>query len=227
MGAIARNVCAERLRSDDPHALTSAVRAAARAERTDRYREDDGARRLGACLARMDPAAARLVRAAYFKGVTRTAVVARDGADGAHRADHVVTRLAQALSGTMASPDDDARRGEAAASYVIGLMDGDARRRFEARMLGDAALTALVWRIEERLRPLVDALPSRRPPRRLAQRVQARVLPHAARRSREGAATRWRSGVVRSLILLAALAVVAAIPLAIAAVWQPDAVWPD
>ena len=51
-----------------------------------------------------------------------------------------------------------------AADYVVGLLRGGARRRFEQLMVADAGLRRAVREWEARLLPLALSLPPQRPP---------------------------------------------------------------
>jgi anti-sigma-K factor RskA len=118
--------------------------------------------------------------------------------------------------------DRDFRR-KAAIAYVLGLMEGNERRRFEDAIMADGELAALVWLAEERLRPLAEAIPPRRPPPRVRTRIRARIFQSGEQRPDR---PRRLAALRRILILLAALAAVAAVPLALAFLLQPDSLMP-
>lgn len=89
-----------------------------------------------------------------------------------------------------------------AGEYVLGTLLGRARRRFERLQRDDVALRDLVQSWEQRLAPLIDAIPPRTPPSRIWRDVERRIAP----------VTRtpfWqRVGVWRPLALLASVLVV-------------------
>lgn len=58
-----------------------------------------------------------------------------------------------------------------AADYVLGLLQGRARARFERRMHQDASLERRVWQLRERLEPLLAATP-KEPSAQLWQRIE-------------------------------------------------------
>jgi len=119
---------------------------------------------------------------------------------------------------TVSSPLD-----EDAVAYVLGTMDGAERASFEAALLDDAELAALVWRAEEGLRPLADAVPSRRPRRRVLAQAERRIFgeERTAARASRGAARFWRA--LASLLALAATGIAAA---ALVLAFRPEALLP-
>lgn len=66
-----------------------------------------------------------------------------------------------------------------AGAYVVGSLQGPARRRFEALMRTRPALRARVEAWEDRLTPLADETPSRQPPARVLRTLKRRINPHA------------------------------------------------
>ncbi|MGC5699592.1 anti-sigma factor [Pseudomonas sp. NFXW11] len=69
------------------------------------------------------------------------------------------------------------RRRALAADYAIGLMQGAARRRFEALLLDDAALREELAQWQESLASLTAALPEHEVPEHVWQGIQARIEP--------------------------------------------------
>lgn len=62
-----------------------------------------------------------------------------------------------------------------ASEYVLGTMQGRARRRFQDYMKYDADLTAEVINWESQLTPLADRLPDIEPPSRVWSRIEAQL----------------------------------------------------
>lgn len=71
-----------------------------------------------------------------------------------------------------ATPDDLAAK---AGEYVLGTLDADEKRAFEARLLADASLRREVALWRERLRAIADGAPETRPPPRVWRNVEAAV----------------------------------------------------
>ncbi len=65
-----------------------------------------------------------------------------------------------------------------AGEYVLGTLRGPARRRFEAMMRADAALTTIVRQWESGLMPLADRVPAVEPPARVWRAIEARIDPY-------------------------------------------------
>lgn len=70
-----------------------------------------------------------------------------------------------------------------AAEYALGTLHGGARRRFEQWMLQDAGLRALTHAWSERLVPLADEVPSKIPPKRVWDAIEARLPGFSARQA--------------------------------------------
>ncbi|TVR09140.1 MAG: hypothetical protein EA385_08150 [Salinarimonadaceae bacterium] len=62
-----------------------------------------------------------------------------------------------------------------AAEYVLGTLDADERRAFEARLLVDAGLRQEVAFWRERLRAIADGAPEIRPPARVWRNIESNV----------------------------------------------------
>ena len=77
----------------------------------------------------------------------------------------------------LAHPD---LRNRLAAEYVLGTMQGGARRRFRAYVQRDAGLQAEVARWETHLTPLAEHLPAIEPPARVWSHIEARIAGSAA-----------------------------------------------
>lgn len=75
------------------------------------------------------------------------------------------------------------RRDALAADYVLGLLQGTARRRFERRMTTDRDLERRVMELRGRLDPLLEALPVEPAPA-VWRRIEARLNPPVPRYSR-------------------------------------------
>lgn len=123
-----------------------------------------------------------------------------------------------------------------AVEYVLGLMDREDRRRFEAALLDDPALAESVWRAEEMLVGLAEAVKARPVPPHVKRGLDQRLFGRSGQsRGRDRQAVRfWRgvSGVlgaatVAGLALVAVLVarpevVVAPSQQLIAAIVRPD-----
>ncbi|MEM8855025.1 MAG: anti-sigma factor, partial [Pseudomonadota bacterium] len=113
--------------------------------------------------------------------------------------------------------------------YVLGLLDGDERKRFEADLLDDPDLATEVWALEETFVPLASAVKDRPPPPRVFNRVEARLFGAARRQGRRRSSAtvavwRWLASVfgLGFVGVLAALAVVLMRPEMIAPQGQAD-----
>ena len=62
-----------------------------------------------------------------------------------------------------------------AVDFILGAMKGAARRRFQHLMMADIAVRRTVWRWEQHLNPMAEALPATQPDRRVWLRVQQRL----------------------------------------------------
>jgi anti-sigma-K factor RskA len=72
-------------------------------------------------------------------------------------------------------PQDDKLRDALAAEFVLGTLQGAARKRFRRHMRDDNDLRRRVAEWEERLAPLIDAIPERQPPPRVWQKIATRL----------------------------------------------------
>lgn len=119
----------------------------------------------------------------------------------------------------MNTQGNDTLREMLAAEYALGTLRGGARRRFEQWMRRDAALQALAIAWSERLAPFADEIPSKTPPTRVWEAIEARLPGFSARqasRMTPPAVVAWwdRLGFWRGLT--AAFATVAVIALGLA-----------
>jgi len=116
----------------------------------------------------------------------------------------------------MRTHDNDRLREMLAAEFALGTLRGGARRRFETWMRDDADLRAKADAWHERLAPLLDAIPERRPPQRVWAAIEARLPGFTALRADRHAPAPWweRLGFWRGLT--AAFAVVAVVSAGIA-----------
>ncbi|XWN34035.1 MAG: anti-sigma factor [Devosia sp.] len=113
--------------------------------------------------------------------------------------------------------------------YVLGLLEGDERKRFEADLLDDPDLATEVWALEETFVPLASAVKDRPPPPRVFSKVETRLFGAALRQGRRRsspttAVWRWLASVfgLGFVGVLAALAVVLMRPEMIAPQGQAD-----
>jgi anti-sigma-K factor RskA len=111
--------------------------------------------------------------------------------------------------------DQPAVREALAAEYVLGTLQGPARRRFERLMAARPEWRREVELWSTRLAALAAGVPSREPPRSVWAAIQSRVRP----RERVRTPLRWWKA-------LAAASTLAAIVLAIALVAVPEQVLP-
>lgn len=72
-------------------------------------------------------------------------------------------------------PHDEKLRDALAAEYVLGTLQGPARKRFKRFLRDDAELRRRVAEWEERMAPLINAIPERQPPARLWRKISARL----------------------------------------------------
>lgn len=89
---------------------------------------------------------------------------------------------------------DDPRVQEALASdYVVGGLQGPARRRFETLMRSRPDLRRRVEAWEDRLTPLAEQTPARTPPPRVLQAIKQRIDPQTAAAADTAGAGFWNS----------------------------------
>lgn len=104
---------------------------------------------------------------------------------------------------TVDHPDDDiALVGE----YALGVLEGEDRRAFEARLVAEPNLAALLVEWQERLAPLAEDVAAIKPPRGLKQQINAQLF-GAGKSARAPRPTRMLAGLLAGL--LAALIIVA------------------
>ncbi|GAB4383781.1 anti-sigma factor [Albidovulum sp.] len=101
--------------------------------------------------------------------------------------------------------DDIALAGE----YALGLLDGDARAAFEARLAREPALAALVAEWQGRLAELADEVEPVAPPEGVKSAIDARLFGHAPATGRVVAFRRRGWMLAAGLALAASLAVLA------------------
>jgi anti-sigma-K factor RskA len=97
-----------------------------------------------------------------------------------------------------------------AGEYVLGLLRGEDRLRFEARLAEEATLRAEVEAWERRLAPLAESLPEIAPAPRVWRRLSARTLRRAPRDAGRRTLRIWRALALASgaaALVLAALLV--------------------
>lgn len=109
-------------------------------------------------------------------------------------------------------PRDDKLRDALAAEFVLGTLQGAARKRFRRHMRDDNDLRRRVAQWEEHLAPLIDAIPERQPPPRVWQKIAARLDFDRPRRGGFwNSLTFWRglglaaSGVAAALLVAVAV----------------------
>jgi anti-sigma-K factor RskA len=99
-------------------------------------------------------------------------------------------------------------RDRLAAEYVLGTLNGPARRRLQALARYDPALRGAIADWEARLVPMADALPGRPPPARVWDRVRARIGARAEPGMRRPYArlALWRAVAIAATLCSIALA---------------------
>ncbi|GGY62690.1 anti-sigma factor [Pseudoduganella albidiflava] len=103
-----------------------------------------------------------------------------------------------------------------AAEYVLGTLQGGARRRFEGWLHGDAALRRTVAEWRDRLVPLAEFAPPQEPPARVWRGIAQRL------RLEDGAARPWYREALQWWRMLAGASTAAAVALAVVlAVQEP------
>ena len=120
---------------------------------------------------------------------------------------------------------DPELRERLAAEYALGTLRGRARAAFRRRLLEDAALAADVARWDERLAPLVAAVPAVAPPRRLWRDIEARIRGAPVRENLAGRLRFWR--VLGLAASLACTVLVAAGIVLLQKTQRPAAQFPD
>lgn len=118
----------------------------------------------------------------------------------------------------MTGPDDHDDGGDIALAgeYVLHLLEGDARRAFEARLAAEPALRALVAEWETGLAPLADEIAPEAPPAQVKSRLMTGLFGAEKRRP--------RYSVLR---ILGGMAAAAALALVLIAVFLPPPAGPD
>ena len=74
-------------------------------------------------------------------------------------------------------PDSFERNQALASEYVVGTLQGTARKRFERWMMESPRLRRQVWYWERRLEPFNSSLPKTEPPPALWNAIEARLFP--------------------------------------------------
>ena len=96
-------------------------------------------------------------------------------------------------------PDNYERNHALAAEYVVGTLQGAARRRFERWMMVSARVRRQVWYWERRLQPFNESLPEEVAPRAVWNSIEQRLFPAtapvAARWWQTLTAWRWSTGI--------------------------------
>ena len=96
-----------------------------------------------------------------------------------------------------------------AAQYVLGVLRGPARRRFEREMMNDWRLRQEVWFWERQLQPLAERIPAVTPPPQAWLQVAQRLWPAAsgneARGWRRWLWQGWSMAATASALLLATM----------------------
>ena len=96
-------------------------------------------------------------------------------------------------------PDNYERNHALAAEYVVGTLQGAARRRFERWMMVSARLRRQVWYWERRLQPFNESLPEEAAPKAVWNSIEQRLFPGTApvavRWWQTLTAWRWSTGI--------------------------------
>jgi len=98
-----------------------------------------------------------------------------------------------------------------AAEYVLGTLQGAARRRMERSLKDDPGMRRLVAAWQERLAPLGETIEPVEPPAQVWRNIQARIQPGARRAGFWANLRFWRGASLVSTALAVALAVYLAI----------------
>ncbi|MEO8936461.1 MAG: anti-sigma factor [Burkholderiaceae bacterium] len=114
----------------------------------------------------------------------------------------------------MDSRGNERLREMLAAEYALGTMRGAARRRFERWTRSDPELRALALQWSERLAPLIDSVPSKVPPKRVWEAIEARLPGFTARH--DVATVGWWDRLMLWRGLSAAFAAMAVVAIGIA-----------
>ncbi|MDX1588526.1 MAG: anti-sigma factor [Oleiphilaceae bacterium] len=104
-----------------------------------------------------------------------------------------------------------------AAAYVLGTLEGPARRRFQRWMMESASVRREVWFWEEKLSELAHVIPPEEPPARVWQALEKRLWPETA--PNPSAGSRLSAWLMPGWSLLATAA---ALVLAVILVQQPE-----
>ena len=97
-------------------------------------------------------------------------------------------------------------RENLAAEYVLGTMQGAARRRFERSLKGDPQLRQLVAHWQNRLAPLDELITPVQPPARVWRKIEERISTRARRRWLNDARF-WRGATILSTACALLLAI--------------------
>ncbi|KGD64833.1 hypothetical protein Y5S_01741 [Alcanivorax nanhaiticus] len=105
-------------------------------------------------------------------------------------------------------PDHFERNQALASEYVVGTLQGAARKRFEHWMMESPRLRRQVWYWERRLEPFNNTLPKTTPPAQLWDQIEQRLFPEpqasnvAAGQGQGLWFWRWSAGLAMAALLV-------------------------
>lgn len=110
-------------------------------------------------------------------------------------------------------PDSFERNQALASEYVVGTLQGSARKRFEHWMMESPRLRRQVWYWERRLEPFNSSLPKTEPPAAIWNSIEQRLFGESTQPSEEKGLGLWFWRWTTGLALAAVLALLVWTPL--------------
>ena len=100
-------------------------------------------------------------------------------------------------------PDHYERDHALASEYVVGTLQGAARRRFQRWMMESARLRRQVWYWERRLQTFNESVVPVAPPKQAWAQIEKRLFPADAQQGRQSVKLwRWATGLALSALLV-------------------------